>query len=168
MHSNAALQIVHPTPGRDLATAEAAAAFHRALASFIGFGASRRHGGQTSISIRPSSTPRTGTSNTCLRESTHCGPAARPDVSGRVRPPACALTGVDRPQVAAIWTLQMNHRALVAQQVLPMCGAVRGALALAAASVGALGARQPCATARIGGWVNRQHDSPSDPAAHQR
>jgi hypothetical protein len=32
MHSNAALQIVHPTPGRDLATAEAAAAFLRALA----------------------------------------------------------------------------------------------------------------------------------------
>jgi hypothetical protein len=50
-----------------------------------------------------------------------------------------------------------------------MRGAIRGALALVAACVvAALGARKPGAAARICGRVNRQHDSPSDPAVHLR
>jgi hypothetical protein len=90
--------------------------------------------------------------------------------SGRVGLPAGALAGIDRPQVAAVATLQVDQRALVAQQVLPMRGAIRrGALALVAAGVvAALGAREPGTTTRIGSRINRQHDSPSDPAAHLR
>jgi hypothetical protein len=89
--------------------------------------------------------------------------------SGCVGLPAGALAGIDRPQVAAVGTLQVDQRALVAQQVLPMRGAIRGALALVAAGVvAALGARKPGTSTRIGGRVNRQHDAPSDPAAHLR
>ena len=90
--------------------------------------------------------------------------------SGRVGLPAGALAGIDRPQVAAVATLQVDQRALVAQQVLPMRGAIRrGALALVAAGVvAAPGAREPGTTTRIGSRINRQHDSPSDPAAHLR
>ena len=88
--------------------------------------------------------------------------------SGRVGLPAGALAGIDPPQVAAVATLQVDQRGLVAQEVLPMRAAIRrGALALVAAGVvAALGARKPGTSSRIGGGVNRQHDSPSDPAAH--
>ena len=91
------------------------------------------------------------------------------DRSGSLGPPVDALVGVGRPQVGTVWALHVDQRALVAQQVLPMGAAIPAALAVVAAcAVIAARARQPCAAAAIRGRVNRQHESPSDRAAHQR
>ncbi len=91
------------------------------------------------------------------------------DRSGSLGPPVDALVGVGRPQVGTVWALHVDQRALVAQQVLPMGAAIPAALAVVAAcAVIAARARQPCAAAAIRGRVNRQHESPSDRAAHLR
>jgi len=77
-------------------------------------------------------------------------------MSGCVKSPTGALAGVGRPQVAAVAALQMDERALVAQQVLPMGRAILDTLAVAASGpVVAAGAGQPCAPGSVGGWVNR-------------
>jgi hypothetical protein len=81
---------------------------------------------------------------------------AQADGLGRVGLPAVTLARVGRPQVAAVRALQMDQRAPVAQEVLPVRGAICCALAVAAAAVGIAGrAGQPGTSARIGGWVNR-------------
>ena len=66
-------------------------------------------------------------------------------------------------------TLQVYQRALVAQQVLPMGAAISAALAVVAAgAVVASSARHPGTAGTVGGRINRQHESPPDPAARRR
>jgi hypothetical protein len=80
-----------------------------------------------------------------------------------------AIAGIGRPQVGAVGALQVDECGLIAEQVLPVIGAVSAAFAVrTTGSLVAAGARQPGPSGRVGGRVNRQHDSPSDPAAPQR
>ena len=79
-----------------------------------------------------------------------------PDRSGGLSLPAGASARVGRPEVCAGRALQMDHCALIAQQILPMCRAVCAALAVSAgAAVLATRAFQPGPASPIRGRVNR-------------
>lgn len=76
--------------------------------------------------------------------------------SGGFLPPRPAATGVRGPQVGTGRALHVHERALVAQHVLPMVGAVAAALAGgASAAVQAARAFQPGAAGPVGGRINR-------------
>ncbi len=101
--------------------------------------------------------------------------AARLAATGRVigqaalRCRVARLPGVGRPQVGTGRALQVHHRALIAQQVLPMRRTVGAALAVGAgAAVLAAGALQPGAASPVRGRINRQHDRRPARAAHRR
>src|SRR6202012_546840 len=80
-----------------------------------------------------------------------------------------ARPAVDRPQMTAVGTLQVQKPRLVIQQVLPVRIAIATALAISAPDgVLALWAVEPGAATPIGGGINRQHGRPPDPGAPRR